>query len=362
MSAQPGLAGKQTVGTDLSGAPDVPAHDSSPNRPTWGFGEGDQIVAHCTVRSRLGGGSHHETYDAIDDRLFAPVVVKIVRPHLVASERVLRDLRREVDLTERLRHPLIVRSLHHAATGDRPYLALEKLPGQPLELILKGGASLPPERVLDLGMGIATVLHYLRFAHVVHLDVNPNNIIMSGRVPRLIDFDLARGAIDAAKLTSSTGAARCAAPEQCDPPHRGRPGPPSDVWGLGITLFRSVAGRFPFPRGVTTPDTAPEARFPQLTDAPRELPDTTPPALREMIMSCLAADPSRRPVPADVFFALQEISGEGPGGRITAPAPAGAAASAPAGPPDQRELFRAALKAKRSGTGTQRGHARKRSG
>ncbi len=158
----------------------------------------------CRFQAALGGGVHFEAYQAVDDRLFAPVVVKIVRPNLVARESVLRDLRREAELTTRLRHPLIVRCFHFDASGPRPYVALEKLPGRQLDKILMTEGTLDVPDVLRVGMGLASVLHYMRTQDVVHLDLTPSNVIV-GRVARLIDFNLARDTATAAAGTVAFG-------------------------------------------------------------------------------------------------------------------------------------------------------------
>ena len=163
------------------------------------------------------------------------------------------------------------------------------------------------EQAVSLGIGIATVLHYLRIEEVVHLDVNTNNIILQDRVPRLIDFDIARPVREASALTFSTGSPRCAAPEQFAPPTHGRPGPASDIWGLGATLFRCVSERFPFPLPSADPEATPEERFPQATVPHRDLPESVPRALVELIDACLHKSPDQRPTPLSVVTSLQSL-------------------------------------------------------
>lgn len=326
-------------------SPTMTIADQGNELPSWNFGEGDEVIPHCTFQAALGGGSHFEAYQAVDDRLFAPVVVKIVRPNLVTNELVLRDLRREAELTSRLRHPLIVRCFHFEATGPRPYVALEKLPGQQLDKILKE-RTLELSDVLRVGMGLAAVLHYMRTQEVVHLDLTPANVIV-GRVARLIDFNLARETPTAAAATVAFGTRRFMAPEQCDPPRTGRPGPPSDVWGLGGTLFKSVSGRHPFRMGSRSGEAPLEEQYPQLFESPRELPADVPSELRDVILACLTKDPAARPLPADVFFALQSLTGEPPAYvPPLRPASPGPIPPEPEAKSDDRARFRAALRAK----------------
>lgn len=311
---------------------------------SWNLRPGDQVVPHCTVRSRLGGGDSYEAYDAVDDRLFTPVVVKLLRPHLTHDRHALGHLRREIELIDRMRHPLIVRWMHHDAAGERPYVALEKLPGSTVERITASHGPLPPARLVDLGMGLATALHYMRTVDVVHLDVMPRNVIMHERIPRLIDFDLARTSAQAASLTGPTGSPRCRAPEQCDPPRTGSAGFATDIWGLGMTLHMAATGGFPYPPGSDNPDAEVAARFPQLVEEPGALGADVPALLATVIRGCLERDAAARPTPSEVYFALQELSVDG---RTSVRTSHNVGPAAPTADGDRdRERFEAALRAK----------------
>ncbi len=81
---------------------------------------------------------------------------------------------------------------------------------------------------------------------MVHLDVKPANIIMSGP-PRLIDLSVAMSADDAAVLNRPIGTDGYMAPEQCDPRSFGPVTPAADVWGLGATLYRAAVAESPYP-------------------------------------------------------------------------------------------------------------------
>ena len=85
-----------------AGAPPVRAD-------VWDFTEGDEIAPGLLAVKLLGGGERYETYLGWHEHLLSLVVVKIVRPSLVADERALRGLAAEVRLLERLKHPVIVR-------------------------------------------------------------------------------------------------------------------------------------------------------------------------------------------------------------------------------------------------------------
>jgi serine/threonine-protein kinase len=297
-------------------------------RDSWNLAEGDPISDRLIAVSLLGGGSAYEAYLAFDRHLFAPVVVKVVRPDQVADASTLAGLERETALVGDLAHPAIVRGYHAVLGGERPHLVLENLDGPRLSSLVRRHGPMPPQQVLPLGLELASALHYLRERDIVHLDVKPANIIM-GAPPRLIDLSVARPSADAAALNTPIGTDAWMAPEQCDPPASGVPGFASDVWGLGASLFYAVAGYRPFPRETDEnlqatdgrsghpdpghPDSVrPETgrsleRWPQLFMSPAPLPANAAPGLVKVIESCLAFDPADRPTPAEVADMLEPM-------------------------------------------------------
>jgi eukaryotic-like serine/threonine-protein kinase len=273
---------------------------------SWSFAHGDEIVAGLTAIRLLGGGRSYEAYLGWDERLFAPVVVKIVRPDRVDDPDTLRNLERETDMVGRLNHPVIVRGFRAVLAGARPHLVLENLDGPRLSTLLRKHGTLPLQQLLPLGLEMCSALHYLRASRVVHLDVKPSNIIM-GSPPRLIDLSIARSVEAAERLTHVIGTDAYLPPEQADPQRGGVPGPASDVWGLGVTLFEAAAGYRPFEDG-SEDEAAPLAeRFPQLATAPYALPADLPEQVTKPIYACLEYHPDDRPTPAELAGVLEPM-------------------------------------------------------
>lgn len=283
---------------------------------TWGLSPGEEVVADCSVQRLLGGGTSYEAYLAFDEQRLTPVVVKVVRPHLVDDPGTLRTLAREIDLVGRLAHPVVVRGFHAEVSGERPYIALERLHGPSLSSLIRRYGALDLEQAIPLAMEICSALHYLHERGIVHLDVKPSNIIMDA-VPRLIDFSIARTFDQAAALDHTTGTDRYLAPEQAEPPLTGVPGPAADVWGLGATLFHAVAGYRPFPDGTSDTEAPAADRWPQLAQPSRPLPPDVPTPLADLIRACLALDPGARPKPRDVFDGLDPVIERLPKPRVT---------------------------------------------
>lgn len=273
-------------------------------RDSWGLAAGDEIVPGRVAHRLLGGGRSYEAYLAFDESLYAAVVVKVLRPGLVADETSLRHLRREADMLDRLRHPVIVRSFAACLQGPRPHLVLEHLEGPRLSRLLRQHGPLPLEQLLPLALELCAALHYLAGQRVVHLDVKPSNTIM-GAPPRLIDLSIARSFEKAADLDFVVGTDHYLAPEQAVPGSY-PVGPAADIFGLGATLFEACAGYKAWSsKDYAAPDGT--RRWPQVDTPPRELPRHVPAPVAQIVLGCLARRPTDRPVAAEVATALEPL-------------------------------------------------------
>jgi serine/threonine protein kinase len=178
---------------------------------------------------------------------------------------------------------------------------LEFVEGPRLSTLLRKYGILAFEQAIPLAIQLCSALHYMARRGMVHLDVKPRNIIMSGP-PRLIDLSVARSIGEAERLDTPVGTDAYMAPEQCEPGTRGRVGPASDVWGVGITLHEALSGELPFQKASDS------ERFPQLDREPVPLPpDTVPPRLAEIVGSCLRPGPGDRPPAAEIVGALEPL-------------------------------------------------------
>ena len=289
-------------------------------KSSWGFEEGHELATGRTILKPIGGGTHYEVYLVWDEVLFAICVAKTLRPELVDDERALRDLRLEAALLDTISHPVIVRGFDTVLEGPHPHLMIEHFEGPSLRRLIKKGGPLPLAQLLPLALHIAGALQYLSRQQIVHLDVKPDNLIM-GVPPRLIDMSVARTFERAARTTGPVGTDAYMAPEQCGGEDvDGRMGAPSDVWGLGATLYHCATGRVPFPRPRRLRDGDElSVRFPQLINEPDPLPDAIPRGLRDLIESTLRPDPAQRPTAAEVADRLEPFVADLPSRLVLAP-------------------------------------------
>ncbi|MDQ3963249.1 MAG: serine/threonine protein kinase [Actinomycetota bacterium] len=281
---------------------------------SWGFDEGTEFAPGRFALRKLGGGYDYEAYLTWDDKLYALVVAKCLRPHLVDDTHALNGMRREADHLLNLKHPVVVRGFDAVIEGECPHLVMEHLEGPNLASLVRRYGPLPLEQLLPLSLQVCSAIHYLGTEEIVHLDVKPRNIIM-GAPPRLIDLSIARSFARAKRITGHVGTDAYMAPEQCDP-SRATIGPAADVWGLGATLYHAVTGHVPFPRpdynGERDKDND-EVRFPQLSQPAESIdPKKVPMQVIEPIMECLAPDPAARPRVTEVVGRLEPLVAELP--------------------------------------------------
>lgn len=281
--------------------------DDRSEQRSWALEEGEEIVPGRFALEELGGGGQYQAYLAWDERLASLVVAKLIRPHLVDNDRVMRSLAREARLLERLSHPVVVRGFGAVLDGRRPHVVMEHLEGPTLSTTIRRFGPLSVDQLIPLAFQLASALWYLRNDEVVHLDVKPGNIIL-GVPPRLIDLSVARSFSRARDITGPIGTDAYMAPEQCDPT-LGVISSPADVWGLGATLHHAISGDVPFEPGDEVDVDDLDARFPQLHDVPRLLPATCPAELETLVLDTLEPDPQARPAPADVSGALEPLLG-----------------------------------------------------
>lgn len=223
-------------------------------------GPGRLLAGRYRVTAQLGRGGMGVVWRAVDEVLGREVAVKELRTYTDADGPELADLRlrmqREARAAARVRHPGVV-AVHDIAEVDgRPLIVMELVDGPSLDDVLRRSGTLDPREAAGIGAKVTDALAAAHAAGVLHRDVKPGNILLdrSGRVV-LTDFGIATmddpGDGSATHLTRSgeiVGSLDYLAPERAQGAH---PGPASDVWALGATLYAAVEGASPFRRTST---------------------------------------------------------------------------------------------------------------
>lgn len=232
---------------------DVPGEHSA-------HGPGRLLAGRYRVIEQLGRGGMGVVCRAMDEVLGREVAVKELRAFSDAAPSELADLRlrmqREARAAARVRHNGVI-AVHDIAEHEgRPVIVMELVHGPSLDDVLREQGTLPPQQVADIGAKVLDALAAAHRAGVLHRDVKPGNILLEhgGRVV-LTDFGIAAveepGDGAGTRITGSgelVGSLDYLAPERA----RGeRPGPASDVWSLGATLYAALEGASPFRRTST---------------------------------------------------------------------------------------------------------------
>lgn len=193
-------------------------------------------VGRFRLRRRLGSGLQGTVYLADDPDLDRPVAVKLLYPEPASA--LASDEGRNLG---RLQHPNVVSVFESGRHRGHRYLVFEYVDGRTLAERLAPGTRITPNEALPLFRRIVEGVACAHAQGVLHLDLNPNNIMIDRHgVPRIMDFGLSRRAAQRHAGSVQAGAPLYMAPEQFG---EGVPGPQADVYALGLILFRMLTGR-----------------------------------------------------------------------------------------------------------------------
>ena len=200
-----------------------------------------------TVVREVGGGMASTVLLAMDRTLGREVAVKVFEP---SDSPDARDrFEREIVLTSRLRHPLIVPMLDHGIVGEHRYYVMPYVPDETLRARLEREGRLETAEVVRVALDLCEALMFAHAAGVVHRDVKPENVFSNATRTQLADFGIATavGSSEGMRLTASGvvhGTVTYMSPEQGIGRHDldGR----SDLYALGCVLFELLTGAPPY--------------------------------------------------------------------------------------------------------------------
>lgn len=236
-----------------------------------------------------------------------PMVMKV--PILLEGEDPANIVSFEMEqmIMPRLSGPHAPKFVAAADFGVRPYIVMELIQAPSL-LRLVGETPLPYEQVSEIGVKIAAALEDIHRQHVIHLDVKPSNIIIRPEGPAaLIDFGLSHHDqlpdLMEEEFRVPYGTAPYMAPEQLLGIRRD---PRSDLFALGVLLYFFSTGKRPFGESETMRGM--RRRLWRDPHPPRALRPDYPPALQEIVLRCLEAQPAwRYPTAAQLAFDLSNL-------------------------------------------------------
>ncbi|XP_060780143.1 serine/threonine-protein kinase ULK3 isoform X1 [Neoarius graeffei] len=200
-------------------------------------------LADFLLTERLGSGTYATVYKAYrktDSR--EAVAVKVVSKKSL-NKSSMENLLTEIEILKTVRHPHIVQLKDFQWDSENIYLILEWCSGGDLSRFIRSRRILP-ERVARLFLQqIACALKFLHEKNISHLDLKPQNILLSGNVLKLADFGFAQYMSPWDEQSSLRGSPLYMAPEiVCRRQYDAR----VDLWSVGVILYEALFGRAPF--------------------------------------------------------------------------------------------------------------------
>ena len=271
------------------------------------------------ILSPLGKGGMGEVFRAKDTRLERDVAIKVLPSIFSANAELKQRFEREAKAISNLSHPNICTLYDVGCDNGVDYLVMEFLDGDTLAQRLRKGP-LPADEVWKVGAEIASAMDKAHRAGVIHRDIKPGNIMLTKSGAKLLDFGLAKhapgqsdmaSAPDAATMTEPltgkgtiVGTFQYMAPEQLEGKEADAR---TDIFAFGAVLYEMATGTRAF---------SGKSRASLITSimsaSPRpisEVQPMTPPALEQVVKTCLAKDPDDRIQTAhDVKLQLQWLA------------------------------------------------------
>jgi eukaryotic-like serine/threonine-protein kinase len=276
-----------------------------------------------TIERELGGGGMSRVFVADEQRLGRKVVVKVLAPELAVALSTTR-FEREIRVAASLQQANIVPVLAAGDVDGLPYYTMPYVEGESLRARL-GRGPLTIAEVMSILRDVSRALAYAHERGVVHRDIKPDNVLLSGHTAVVTDFGIAK-AIEAAaegpvgatltQLGTAIGTPAYMAPEQAagDPATDRR----ADIYAFGCMAYELLAGQPPF--AGLPPHKLLVAHMSEAPKPVAELRPDCPPALASLVMQCLAKEPDARPAgAAELLHRLDAVA-----------SPSGASAAMPA--------------------------------
>ena len=263
------------------------------------------------IEREIGAGGMATVFAAVETSLGRHVAIKVLQPELVAELSTDR-FAREVRLAASLQQANIVPLLSAGEAGGFSYYTMPLVDGNSLRARVASGVPVPLPEAISILKDVARALAYAHHAGIVHRDIKPDNILISGGTAVVSDFGIAK-AMDAARTGNATtitspgsslGTPGYMAPEQVagdNVDHR------ADIYAWGVVAWELLATRHPF--AVHTTRQAMLAAH--LTEEPAAIAEhatDVPAPLAMLVMRCLAKDPDRRPQSATELLAVLDAA------------------------------------------------------
>ncbi len=275
---------------------------------------GKTLGGKYTIQSVIGQGGMAVVYQAFDNLIERPVVIKVMQAWLSNDERANERFKRECQLTAQLHHPNIIRVYDGGLLNNHePYLVMEYVAGESLRRALDRHGPVPLKTAAAIVIQICRGLGEAHAAGIIHRDLKPDNILVEAvkgatQEIKILDFGIAYLVAGAHRLTQTgklIGTPAYIAPEQLkDRKIDAR----ADLYAVGVILFELLTGKLPF-EGETAESILTKQLFeppPPLSSERADIPPGSP--IELVVLKALAKEPDERYQTAKEFEEAIEMS------------------------------------------------------
>jgi len=255
-----------------------------------------ETIGKYPVIREIGSGATSRVYLARDPFADRDVAIKVLLPGKGADPDVERMMHKsfmtEASLAGKLNHPHIVDIYDAVIEAERSYLVMEYVSGTTLESHSGVDNLLPVGKVVEIVFKCIRALEYAHNHGIIHRDIKPGNILLSSDgEAKVSDFGAAlqkRPGFDTTQMTG-VGSPAYMSPEQI---RMEKLNQQTDIYSLGVTMFRLLTGRLPFEASSYAALTHAVLNVPPPT--PSTLRPALPPLLDEIVQKAMAKDPAER--------------------------------------------------------------------
>lgn len=273
------------------------------------------LASSYSIHRELQAGGMSRVFLAEDRTLHRRVVIKVLAPNLAADISTER-FAREVQVASNLQQANIVPVLSAGTAAGLPYYVMPFVEGASLRALMQQTTPVDIDEAAAILKDVARALAYAHEHNVVHRDIKPDNILLSGGAAVVTDFGIAKAvakAVLASRAESLTmegqtmGTPAYMSPEQASSDNLDAA---SDVYSWGVTAYELLAGQHPFSTQVST---AALIRA-HIAERPKNLATLRrdiPAALSSVVMSALEKEPKARPSTGRELYTLLSRSANG---------------------------------------------------
>lgn len=193
----------------------------------------------------VGRGGMGVVYKAVDPEIGRLVGIKMMTSAVINDPVLIKRFYREAQSAGKLQHPNIVTIYDLGIHEAMPYLVMEFLEGESLDVALRSGRTLPLEEKLSIVIQVCNALAYAHEQSIVHRDIKPGNVMLlkDGTV-KLVDFGIARiGAEYVTRTGQLMGSIQYMSPEQV---HGAQVDLRTDIFSTGVLLYQMLTNTLPF--------------------------------------------------------------------------------------------------------------------